>query len=275
MTATPTDQDLVGYLDDVWSSMAELGRTLTEEEWKAPTEVPGWSVQDNLVHIYGMEAGLLGRPAPEHSVEDDLPHVKNDIGKRNEVIVDSRRSSTGAQALAEFDEIIAERLAQLRTYGSDDFGKESWTPVGPGTVRDLLPFRIFDSWVHEQDMRRAVDKPGDLDSPVAEYSMKRVFDAMPFVVGKKAGAPEGATVVFELSGPLARTLAIGVADGRAKLLDDVPSDPPTRIVTDTETLARLGCGRVDPAAALSDGRVTIDGDQDLGRRIVEGMNFLF
>jgi uncharacterized protein (TIGR03083 family) len=142
-------------------------------------------------------------------------------------------------------------------------------------VSSLLPFRIFDSWVHEQDMRRAVGKAGNLESPAAQLAMGRVFDAMPFVVGKKAGAPDGSMVAFELSGPVARTLVVGVAGGRAKILDEVPDGADTRIVTDTETLARLGVGRVDPAAALGDGRVRLEGDQELGRRIVEGMNFLF
>jgi len=273
--ATPTDEGLVALLDQVWASMADLGRGLSEPEWKTPTEVPGWSVQDNLVHIAGLEWMLLGRPGPDHTVADELPHVKNDVGKRNEVFVDSRRSRSGAEALAEFEDTTADRIAQLRSYGPDDFAKESWTPAGPGTVRDLLPFRIFDSWVHEQDMRRAVRKPGDLDTPPAKLAMGRVFDAMPFVVGKKAGAPDGATVVFDVSGPLARTFAIGVAGGRANVIDEVPADAQTRIVTDTETLARVGCGRVDPAAALGDGRVRLEGDEELGRRIVEGMNFLF
>jgi uncharacterized protein (TIGR03083 family) len=275
MPAEHTDEELVAMLDQVWGSMADLGRELTEEQWKTPTEVPGWTVQDNLTHITGLEWSLLGRPAPEHAVPDDLAHVKNDFGKLNEVFVDSRRPLPGADALDEFVETTHARIAQLRGFGPDDFDKESWTPGGPGTVRTLLPFRIFDSWVHEQDMRRAVGRAGNLESPAAELAMGRVFDAMPFVVGKKASAPDGSTVAFELSGPLARTFVVGVDGGRAKMLDDAPSDAQTRIVTDTETLGRLGVGRVDPAAARGDGRVRIEGDQELGARIVDGMNFLF
>ena len=45
--------------------------------------------------------------------------------------------------------------------------------MGPGTVRDLLPFRIFDSWVHEQDMRRAVHRAGNLDSDAARLAAGR------------------------------------------------------------------------------------------------------
>ncbi|MEX2255174.1 MAG: maleylpyruvate isomerase family mycothiol-dependent enzyme [Acidimicrobiia bacterium] len=270
-----TDADLVDRLDEVWGSISELGGELSEDEWKRATEVPGWSVQDNLTHISGMEASLLGRAPVEHEVAGDLPHVRNEIGVRNEVVVDSRRAMSGADALAEFREITRERVDVLRAYDEAAFSAESWTPVGPGTVRDLLPFRAFDSWVHEQDMRRAVDRPGDLDSAVAAAALERVVGSMPFVVGKKAAAPEGSTVVFDLDGPLARVVAIRVDGGRAKRLDETPDDPTVRISSDTETFARLGCGRVDAPAELGAGRVRIEGDDELGRRVVEQMNFLF
>lgn len=273
---TNADQALVARLTEVWGSMGEVSATLSEVQWKTPTEVPGWSVQDNLVHITALEAMLLGRPDVDHKVPEDLEHVKNDIGRRNEIFVDSRRSWSGSEALAEFREVTDARLAVLRDYGPDDFGQASWTPMGDGTVRDLLPFRIFDSWVHEQDMRRAVGIPGDLDTPVAAVGLERIFGALPFIVGKRAGAPNGATVVFELDGPLARTLVIGVEGGRAKVLDaPAPTDATTRIVTDTETLARLGCGRIAPLATLDDERVRLEGDVALGRRVVEELNFLF
>jgi len=270
-----SDAELVEHLEQVWSSMSSLGSELTEDEWKRPTEVPGWSVQDNLTHIVTLEASLMGRPAPEHELPEDLPHVKNDVGRRNEVLVASRRGLSGADALVEFREVTQERLEQLRGYDDAAFGAESWTPVGPGTVRDLLPFRVFDSWVHEQDMRRATGRPGDLDTPVAAEALDRIAASMPFVVGKKAAAPEGSTVVFELGGPLARRLAIGMDGGRAKPLGAVPAQPTVVVRTDTETFARLGCGRVDPSEQLAAGVVRIEGDEDLGRRVVESMNFLF
>jgi uncharacterized protein (TIGR03083 family) len=270
----PHDRALVDQLAQVWGSIAALGGELDETDWKRPTEVPGWSVQDNLTHVVGMEWSLLGVDPPEHVVPDELPHVKNDVGRLNEVFVDSRRGVSGAEALAEFRDATTRRLAQLRSYGPDDFAADSWTPTGPGSVRDLLPFRIFDSWVHEQDMRRAVGQPGNLDSAAAQTALERVVGTMPYVVGKKAGAPDGSSVVFELSGPLARSVAIGV-EGRARLLDAAPDEPTVRIVTDVETFTRLAVGRLDPVATLATGSVRCSGDEGLGSRVVEQINFLF
>jgi hypothetical protein len=44
---------------------------------------------------------------------------------------------------------------------------------------------------------------------------------------------------------------------------------------DAQTLACLGLGRWDPAAALDEGHVTMTGDDKLGRAVVEQMNFMF
>lgn len=269
-----SDTDLVRHLEQVWRSMGELGDELSEAEWKTPTDVPGWSVQDNLTHITAIEWMILGEPMPEVEVPDDLEHIKNDAGRNNEVFVESRRALTGAEALAEFREVTGRRLADLGAYGPDDFDNESWTPMGPGKVRDLLPFRAFDSWVHEQDMRRAVGKPGDVDSEVADVAVERMVSTMAYVVGKKAAAPDGATVAFDIAAPPGRAFAVGV-DARAKVLDSVPADATARIVTDGMTFVRLATGRVDPGEVLADGSVRCEGDEALARRVVESMNFLF
>jgi uncharacterized protein (TIGR03083 family) len=268
-----SDQQLVDRLDAVWVAIDELGAQLTEAEWKVPTECPGWTVQDNLVHLSALELMLLGRPLPTAAVADDLPHVKNDIGRVNEEAVESRRAWTGAAAWAEFHAVTRERIAVLRELDDDGFGADSWTPVGPGAVRDLLAFRIFDSWVHEQDMRRAVGRPGDFDSPPAEHSLSMMVDAMPYVIGKKAGVPDGCTVVLTLTGPLARTITVGVVGRRARLLDGPGGTPTVLLTTDTQTFVRLACGRVEPAAVTA--AVTIEGDEQLGRRVLDQLNYLF
>jgi uncharacterized protein (TIGR03083 family) len=271
---TRADQDLVDRLEEVWGSIDRLCTRLTQDEWKTGTECPGWSVQDNVAHIAGIESNLLGRPAPVHT-PPDAPHIKNDIGRSNEVWVDSRRSRSGVEVLAEFREVTRARLAALRSMDDDDFGAESWTPAGPGTVRELLPFRIFDSWVHEQDMRRAVGRPGNIDGPAAELTLGRIAGTMPYVVGKKVGPPDGTTVVFECTEGDGRRVAVGMENGRGKALDEVPGGPTLRLTMDTDTFVRLSCGRGDPAEILASGAVRIEGDEGLGHRVVEEMNFLF
>ncbi len=265
----------VDMLERVWASMAELGESLDESGWKAPTECPGWTVQDNLVHITALERFILGDPLPAADVPDDLPHIRNDVGRSNERWIESRRAWTGADALAEFRAATAARLDDLYALDDDGFAAPSWTPMGEGTVFDLLGFRIFDSWVHEQDMRRAVDRPGDLDSAAARFSTGMMLDVLPYIVGKKVGAPDGSTVVLTLTGPIDRSAAVTVADGRARPLDTVPDTPTVAVRLAADAYARLACGRLDPDEALVAGAVAIDGDVDLGGTLVRQLNYMF
>ena len=56
--------------------------------------------------------------------------------------------------------MTAERLARLRQLAGQDLAAQTMTPAGPGTVADMLTLRVMDSWSHEQDIRRAVGRPG-------------------------------------------------------------------------------------------------------------------
>ncbi|HEY3725415.1 MAG TPA: maleylpyruvate isomerase family mycothiol-dependent enzyme [Acidimicrobiia bacterium] len=267
------DQRHVERLEEVWSSTGRLGDSLTESQWKAPTECPGWDVQDNLAHIVGLESLLLGRPVPD-VVAPDHAHVKNDMGRTNELWVEAFRGRPGAEVLDEFRSVTAERLAALRAPDMD-FGADAMTPVGPGAVRDLLGFRVFDSWVHEQDMRRAVGKPGGWDGDAARASVARFAEVMPMVVGRKVKPADGTTVVFEVVGPAARDVALSMDGGRAQVLGDPPAEPTVRLRLSGETFVRLGAGRGDAEVILGSGAVEVSGDAALGFTIARAMNFMF
>lgn len=267
------DATIIENMAAVWRSIERVCAGLDEAQWALPTDCPGWSVQDNLSHMAGSESTLLGRPQPDH-VPGNAGTLRNALAERNEVLVDYRRSWTGDTVLAEFREVTAARLDALRAMSPAEWGAESWTPVGPGTYRDFMLIRVFDCWVHEQDMRRALSRPGSLEGAPAEHAMERIASAMSYVVGKRAGAPEGASVVFDITGPVRNTLPIGVEGGRARPLASVPEQPTTRLSTDFETFMCLSCGRWDPAMILSEGRMRISGDEALGRTITENLNFM-
>lgn len=266
-------QQTVDRMQDVWQAIDRFCSGLTEAEWKTPTDCPGWSVQDQLSHLSGSESRLLGRPAPQHTPAD-LSHVKNESGARNEVVVDWRRAWSGAEVLAEFRQVSAERLGRLRAIREADFAAETQTPIGPGTLRSLLDIRIFDAWIHLQDMRRALQRPGDMVGQVAEHAVARCAMAMPYVVGRKVRAPDGTTVVFEITGAAGRTLPIGVQNQRAHVLDSPPLAPTVRLSMGVETFTCLSCGRWQAKRALAAGKVQIEGDQGLARSIVEQMNIM-
>ena len=227
------------------------------------------------MHITALERFILGDPLPAEDVPEDLPHVKNDIGRSNERWVESRRAWAGADALAEFVATTDARIAQLRQLDDDGFAADSWTPMGPGTVAQLLGFRIFDSWVHEQDMRGALARPGDLDSPAARFSIGMMLDVLPVRGREEGGGSRRFHRRAHAHRPIVTSTAVATTDGRARLVDPAPDVPTVSLSLASDDYGRLACGRRDPDEALVTGLVAIEGDVDLGGAVVHQLNYMF
>jgi uncharacterized protein (TIGR03083 family) len=264
---------IVATLTATWSALSEVGAGLSEAQWKTPSDLPGWSVQDIVSHIVGTERLLEGMPAADPLAGEPPAHVHNLIGELNEREVAARRSRPGIEVLAEWDDLRAVRARTLA--GADDgyFDQPMQTPTGPGTMTDFLAIRIVDCWVHEQDMRRAVGLPPTLTGAAAEHSIARLTGSLPMVVGKRAACPEGGAVAIVLTGPIERRYACEVTGSRAAFVE-VPSAPPLATIgVDTECYLLLATGRRAPAAVAD--RVEIDGDEELVARVLAGLNVMF
>lgn len=266
------DAPVIDQLAATWASMVRLCDDLGPDEWERSTDCPGWSVRDQLAHVIGTESALMGRTSPPPAGE--APHIKNPMGALNEAWVASFRGRPGREVLAEFRAVTEMRLEALRAMTDEELDAEMVGPVGPQPYREFLQIRLMDSWVHEQDIRRAVDRPGHLDGPAAEAALARLLGSLAYVVGKRAGAPDGASVSLHLTGPLARTVDIEVAQGRARVAEGGTSPAAVTLGMTAEAYARLASGRLTGEAAIASGEVTIEGDRDLGTAVLEHLNVL-
>jgi uncharacterized protein (TIGR03083 family) len=267
MIPTTTIDTLVGC----WHSLGELGAGLSEAQWKTATDLPGWTVQDNLSHLIGIERTLQGLPATTHRIA--MPaYVRNPIGEMNEHEVDSRRSLSGADVLAEWNDVVALRVDSLR--GGDDayFDVPMMMPTGPGTLGEFLHIRVLDCWLHEQDMRRAAGVPGNLDSAAAAHTIDRLIRTIPIVVGKRAATPDGQAVVIDLHSGVDRHIVCEVREGRAALVDQPTSEPLTSISLSTEAFVVLAAGR-RTLDQVTDG-VAITGDDAHARLVLTQFNMM-
>ena len=77
---------------------------------------------------------------------------------------------------------------------------------------------------------------------------------------------------IDLTGALERHLVFEVRDGRAQRVDEPTAPPLTTIRMDAETFAVLALGR-RPASAVAD-RITVEGDAELGGRIVDQLGMM-
>jgi uncharacterized protein (TIGR03083 family) len=262
-------------LAETWGSLADVCRELSDTEWALSTECPGWDVKDQLSHLIGIEQAIMGEPAPQWS-EPLGAHVKNDFAAANEPYVAVRRAQSGPAVLAEFVAVTTTRLAQLDALTAGEWAAIGYSPMGQVPHAEFMTVRVFDCWVHEQDVRRALARPGGSGNEASAISLGRIQDAMPFVVGKKAGCADGTAVRFDVSGPGedARTFTIAVEGSRARPVAD--DRTPTAIISlSSVDFTRLGCGRATAAEVEAEGGIGVDGDQQVGRSVLGAMNFMF
>jgi uncharacterized protein (TIGR03083 family) len=266
---TILDRDrIVAVLDEQFEAVLTLAGDLGDDDWDRPTACPGWSAKDNVSHIIGTEAMLLGRDSPQVDLPDDLAHVRNDIGRFNEAWVEWYRPRPPADVVADLRQVIDERRQALAGMDQAAFDEDSFTPAGPDTYGRFMRIRVMDMWTHEQDIREAVGRPGHLEGLAPATALDEVAAALGYVVGKKAAAPAGSTVRIELTGPLARRIDIEVSD-RARVVDALAGEPTTTLTVPGDHFMRLVGGRgADPGA------VAVDGDAALGAAVVDNLAYM-
>jgi hypothetical protein len=177
--------------------------------------------------------------------------------------------------LADFVETTGRRQESLRSMAPEEFEVVGPSPIGQVPYREFMQTRVIDSWAHEQDVRRALERPGGRNGPGEVTSLDRCFHAMPFVVGKRVAPPDGTTVRFDVAGEHGRQVLVGMEGARASVVTSAPADGPTAVLgMDQETFWRLGFGRLGSGEALAARAVAVDGDLALGERVVAAMDFM-
>ncbi|HQZ34704.1 MAG TPA: maleylpyruvate isomerase family mycothiol-dependent enzyme [Ilumatobacteraceae bacterium] len=259
MTASSRLQ-LIDNLRSVFQSFGAVVDGLTDEQWAAQSLCPTWKMRDVVVHITAIEVALLGwRPG------DDNPFV------RMATIQPELEALSNVELAQRYHDVTDSRVTELDGMTDDEFAQPSLTPVGPGTYGRFMTIRCFDVWVHERDIRVPLGISGDDSGPTAELSLDEVHASLGYIVGKKIGLADGKGIAFDLTGPVSRRLLAKV-DGRAARVDELDS-PDVTLTMDSLTFMLLACGRIDPAAPLSDGRIAISGDHELGTHAARNLSF--
>lgn len=266
-----TDQELLsGYVDVWWQAINDftgLLEELDEAEWSLPTDLPGWDVRAVASHVAHLEGILAG--GPEETAEvGEPPHVTGFMGLYTEIGVVNRRDASPDAIINEIrSAATARHTALLADPPTDAAGKPEPIFGGvPWDWRTLLRNRPLDVWMHEQDVRRATDRPGGLDSPAARHTADYLAESLGYVLAKRLGEPAGTTAALEIDGH--PPVAYGVNDaGRGEPLPGVPPEPGVVLRMEREAFIRLAGGRCAPEP----GTVQVEGDEELGRRILDAL----
>lgn len=268
--------EVLSGLFAVWDDIEALVGGLSEAEWLAASPLPGWDVKALVSHMVGTESFLSGVAPPQPDIDvSGLDHVRNDIGTMNECWVRHLSAEPGVDVLKQFTAVTDDRRKALEALPDDEWDAVTVTPAGPESYGRFMRIRVFDCWMHEQDIRTALGRPSsddELAGAASGLALDEAAATMGYVVGKLAKAPDGSRVQLELTGPLARTIRVNV-DGRAQLVDDFGGQEPTATVRlDGLQFTRLAGGRPMCPGRAQD--VELGGDRVVATRVVEHLNFV-
>jgi uncharacterized protein (TIGR03083 family) len=269
--ATKIDkQSAVELLRGEFLALGQLGSDLSEGQWATATCLPGWTVRDVVAHVIGTESMLCGEPTPDVDVSH-LTHMKNPIAVANEAWVESMRQLSTDELLARFEHVTGRRLSALDAMTQADFDAPSWTPAGKDeTYGRFMRIRHYDLYLHEHDIRFAIGVPLRPAVPDIQSSLDEVATGLGYIVGRKAGMPDGERVQIDLTGELVKSYLVQV-EGRAVVVDSLDGDPTVQVAMPVMLFLRLTGGRNDKSAALDE--IVYQGDGALGRLLVENLAF--
>lgn len=252
----------IDALDDTMQATIELCRSLTRREWRLPTACPGWTVHDQVAHLAGTEAALLGRPTSDAPELPPLAHLRSSSAREVEVEVQARRGVADDVLLDELDDVVAERIARLRAAPPSPGDRLPFLEGRTLSARTALTLRALDAWTHGEDIRRAVDAEPDLHALAAELTVDQFLRGLAGVI-ERSDAPAGSVVQFEVTEPIERTEVVA--------FDAEPTASPTVVVRmDPGTFCARASGRITAAAAEA-AAIVVRGDLPLARRILEAM----
>jgi uncharacterized protein (TIGR03083 family) len=250
-------------LEESFDVIEALGADLRPGEWETPSLCPDWSVRDVFEHLAGIENALA-------SWVPDAAHTPPPFALAGAFAKEVDGLDTNA-FMARTHDAFTHRRQDLSFLSPSDLAQPSWTPVGPGTYGRFMEIRVFDFWVHERDISRPLGRSTDDTGARATIALAEVEGSLGYIVGKKVGLPDGRSIVFHLSGPLARDIAV-VVDGRARVVETA-TRADVEIWTDTGTFMLLACGRIDPQEPIDLGTIVWRGDAELGERAARNLRF--
>jgi uncharacterized protein (TIGR03083 family) len=252
-----------GCLEQCYDAIESVCAQLTGPQWRTQSLCPDWTARDVVSHLGMMERVMTGWLP---SSAEDLPPLDR-IGPYQQQVA----AMDDAAFASRITDIFAERRADLSGVTEAELALPSWTPIGPRTYGGFLEIRIFDFWVHERDITTPLGWLTDDGGRPAEIALGQVESSIGYIVGKKVGLPDTKSIVFHLTGPIERDIAV-IVDGRARQVAQL-DNPTVELTTDSTTFIQLAAGRVNPQTHIDAGRVTWTGDAELGDRAARNLRF--
>lgn len=276
MPSVESDMVVVTHLfEPERASLVALLKSLSVEQWQAPTVCPGWSVKDVALHLLGDDIGLLSRRR-DGLHQSDAPREFGGwrdlvafLDHLNQTWVEATRRISPrllAELLLFTGEATSRYLASLDPFALE--GQVSW--VGPDPVPNWLDVarEYTERWTHQQQIRDAVRMPGLKEPSFLGPVLATFIHALPRAF-TGVQAPEGTTVEVAIGGEAGGCWMLTRAPGGWLLAAGTARQPAARVVLDAETAWRLWTKGIRRDAARA--AVSVSGDRELGLHVLDAV----
>ncbi|WP_083894759.1 maleylpyruvate isomerase family mycothiol-dependent enzyme [Nocardia tenerifensis] len=241
-----------------------LLRSLEEGDWGRPTVCPGWDVHDVTAHVLNdyvrrISGGRDGYGGAGFEVGETLPVY---LGRVNGEFVRGLRQCS-PRLMIELLEHLGPELD--RVWAATDLAGAAYLDVswaGSGTSPAWLDLarEYTEFWMHQQQIRDAVSRPGADDVSMVRPVLVTLLHALPVALGDRA-RPAGTAVRFDVTGPAGGRWA-AVSDGaKWELVGADVEEPAATVRMDQDTLWRLASRGISVESARQ--RADSIGDPEL------------
>ena len=252
-------------------------RDLPKEAWDLPSTCEGWCIADVVAHLTltrGFNPSRILRALQGDASPDDLsPRLVlgdvDTVADASEAI--TLRKELGEDLLAEFIKASGGIVNALANVGQHDWDKRVFRPSRPEPVRNLVDILICELAVHGWDIRSCFDSEASLSLGSVAVMVERIPQRATWWSFQTEGgfAPLPLRYRFELAPPAQNRVDLVVTEERRYMEAASSDDAHATFQCDGETFVLLMYGRIEPEAAIANGRLSYLGDQELVSAFVQ------
>ena len=259
--------------------LLELFSEFEAEDWEKLTICPGWTVKDIALHLLGDDIGYLSRARDYFSnpffQNKDLHEWKSlvkNINEANELWVKAT-ARISPKLLTDLLELTGKQFYDyVRTLDQMAMGGVvSWAGPDPAPVWLDTAREYTERWVHQQQIRDAVNKPGLKEKRFFHPILDTCVRALPHTY-KDVSVAEAIVLKFVVIGEAGDIWYLVGEANKWSLFKDVVPQPAAMVTMDQETCWRLFTKGMSKNQARE--RTAIEGDQKLAEKLLETVSII-
>jgi uncharacterized protein (TIGR03083 family) len=259
--------------------LLELFSEFDATDWEKPTICPGWTVKDIGLHLLGDDIGYLSRMRDNFS----NPFFQNkDLAEWKSLVINiNEANEMWVKATARLSPELLTDLLELTGKQFYDFAQSldqmamgnavSWVGPDPAPIWLDIAREYTERWLHQQQIRDAVNKPGLKERHFFHPVLDTFIRALPHTY-RDVSVTDATTLKFVVLGEAGDEWYLVGEANQWSLYKDVTLEPASVVTMDQETCWRLFTKGLSKKEASQ--RTSFEGYQKLGEKLLDTVSII-